>query len=932
MKIDETNLRGEWKLKKPFSKLAAVVVLALLCSLLPLTAFAQENADSHKNAAKLDMLFIGAHPDDEAGGLSTYGQWIEQYGYKMGVLTITRGEGGGNAAGPEEGADLGILREGEERAAVSLAGIGQVFNLDKVDFYYNVSAPLTEQVWGHESTLEKVVRTVRMTQPEIIFTMNPSPTPGNHGHHQYAARMAVEAFYAAADPNVFPDQIKKEGLKPWKVKKIVYRGAAGTGSNVGQACEAVFTPTEPTDKVYGVWGGRTSAKSGKTWAQIERNAQKLYVSQGWAVFGDVPTDPNQLGCDRFTEFDSRVPITKDNTSSTALLEGALLTGTQGMPLGTELHVTTSDYNITPGETFKITAEIVNNGGPAMTDGVATLELPDGLVAKSEVSVPVKLAKGQSTKVTFDVGTSDSFAAKRYRVNVKLTAGGKTGWSSSIVEGVSEVTSALQPLPHVKQFQDWTETHHVQHLANLIKPVFSIGVGETKTVTVNVKNNSSSVQNSEVSLQLPTGFAAEQSSMAVNGLQPGEVKAVTFTVKNTDTTLKTSNQGGKGGDYDFSITTTTGGKSVVQNAAINLVPVTEIGAAVSPVVDGEAHDGEYGHSHDLDLSRVWEGETPTSAADASGTARVSFDDEALYFYVKVVDDKLGTVLPASDAKRHWRTDSVEITIDPRGDSENTSTTFKVGIFPTTVEGKPAAYRDADNYQGPIDVTAPGMEIASKIDPANYNGYTIEAKIPFSVLPSAVDPAKMAFNIFIYDSDTTDKTGQTRLGWSTWGGVQGDPYRWGHGYLTGYTPDPSLPTTPKTPIIPLDVAHSTLSPQSILQSAMNGVPLASGVAADKNSLNIEGKPTVKDGKVSVKLKAGQKGTANLFVWSSGKIQDKKSVSLASKQVVQVSLNFPAAEEAYHEDHEPSVGQQLVGSYLLISYETADGKTLSFAYPLE
>ncbi|MPZ96517.1 MAG: hypothetical protein GEU96_16795, partial [Propionibacteriales bacterium] len=45
----------------------------------------------------LDVLFIGAHPDDEAGRLSTYGQWNEYEGMDTGVITITRGEGGGNA-------------------------------------------------------------------------------------------------------------------------------------------------------------------------------------------------------------------------------------------------------------------------------------------------------------------------------------------------------------------------------------------------------------------------------------------------------------------------------------------------------------------------------------------------------------------------------------------------------------------------------------------------------------------------------------------------------------------------------------------------------------------------------------------------------------------------------------------------------------------
>jgi len=95
----------------------------------------------------LDVLFIGAHPDDEAFGLAAYGQWNEYAGVETGVITVTRGEGGGNAVGTEEGPALGLLREDEERRAVGTAGIEHIFNLDKVDFYYTVSAPLTEQVW-----------------------------------------------------------------------------------------------------------------------------------------------------------------------------------------------------------------------------------------------------------------------------------------------------------------------------------------------------------------------------------------------------------------------------------------------------------------------------------------------------------------------------------------------------------------------------------------------------------------------------------------------------------------------------------------------------------------------------------------------------------------------------------------------------------------
>src|SRR5690606_39405955 len=123
------------------------------------------------------------------------------------------------------------------------------------------------------------------------------------------------------------------------------------------------------------------------------------------------------------------------------------------------------------------------------------------------------------------------------------------------------------------------------------------------------------------------------------------------------------------------------------------------------------------------------------------------------------------------------------------------------------------------QGPLAETAPGLELASSVsDP--YDGYVIETFIPFDLLPAPVDPENMTMNIFIYDSDTDDLTGQTRLGWSTWGGVQGDPYRWGHVHLVDFTLSDGGEVQP--PQMPLEAAQSVDSPQSIVQSAGDGVP--------------------------------------------------------------------------------------------------------------
>jgi LmbE family N-acetylglucosaminyl deacetylase len=277
-------------------RLAASLALAAGLAGLAPPAQAALAASAHAapRPAGLDVLFVGAHPDDESGNLSAYGQWNEQRHVRTGVLTITRGEGGGNAVGTEEGPALGLLREAEERKAVAKAGITDIHYLDKVDFYYTVSDRLTRDIWGHDSTLAKVVRLVRETRPKVITTMTPSPIPGQHGNHQEAGRLAVEAYYLAADPKAFPEQLGKEHLKPWRAGRLLHQEHL-VKSGTGPSCETTFTPTDKSADVYGVWGGRAS-KQGRTWAQIEAEAGRLYASQGWAHNPDPPADPNKIGC------------------------------------------------------------------------------------------------------------------------------------------------------------------------------------------------------------------------------------------------------------------------------------------------------------------------------------------------------------------------------------------------------------------------------------------------------------------------------------------------------------------------------------------------------------------------------------------------------------------------------------------------------------
>ncbi len=85
----------------------------------------------------------------------------------------------------------------------------------------------------------------------------------------------------------------------------------------------------------------------------------------------------------------------------------------------------------------------------------------------------------------------------------------------------------------------------------------------------------------------------------------------------------------------------------------------------------------------------------------------------------------------DIRAQLRSDAVGITIDPPGTSRDTSTVLQAAAFPCTTEGFGArGFRDADANQGLMEETAPGMEVASiRTD----DGYTIEAKIPWAVMP-------------------------------------------------------------------------------------------------------------------------------------------------------------------------------------------------------
>src|SRR2546428_2081923 len=163
-------------------------------------------------------MCIAAHPDDEDG--TSLIVMRRKYGAHTVSLFSTFGEGGQNAIGPELYEQLCPIHARETMAAAEIQGSEPHF-LGLKDFGYSKSADEAFKFWGHDEALRRMVLEIRKLRPDVIIT-NHSVTTNDHGHHQATARLVVEAFDAAADPNRFPEQLK-DGVVTWQVQRLFVR-------------------------------------------------------------------------------------------------------------------------------------------------------------------------------------------------------------------------------------------------------------------------------------------------------------------------------------------------------------------------------------------------------------------------------------------------------------------------------------------------------------------------------------------------------------------------------------------------------------------------------------------------------------------------------------------------------------------------------------
>ena len=132
------------------------------------------------------VLYVAAHPDDEntrlLGYLANNRHMLAAY------LSMTRGGGGQNLIGSEQGVLLDVIRNEELLAARRIDGAVQRFTRMR-DFGYSKSAAETLAIWNHDEALADVVWAIRSFQPDIVIARFDEDPP-NHGHHTASAILA----------------------------------------------------------------------------------------------------------------------------------------------------------------------------------------------------------------------------------------------------------------------------------------------------------------------------------------------------------------------------------------------------------------------------------------------------------------------------------------------------------------------------------------------------------------------------------------------------------------------------------------------------------------------------------------------------------------------------------------------------------------------
>jgi len=274
---------------------------------------------------------------------------------------------------------------------------------------------------------------------------------------------------------------------------------------------------------------------------------------------------------------------------------------------------------------------------------------------------------------------------------------------------------------------------IEHLAGRFHADASLVAGEPNEVRLDLRDDTATSVAGDIKLSVPTGWTVEPSQRHVQ-VSAGKSVPVQFRV---------TPPADARADVEFAASFAVGGPLIEANARVHPVPRAMVPRLKhAPKLDGTGAGWESVPALVIAPTNLVQGKV-ADAADSSAVFRLAHDGRTFFVDVDVKDDVVVTNIAPDDIKGHWRSDSVEICLDPVGGAEHTMGCYKLGIFPFDTTGVVRAARDADANQGPVEETAPGTRVVSR---RTVDGYRIQAAIPFREIGvRSAKKARLGFNL-------------------------------------------------------------------------------------------------------------------------------------------------------------------------------------------
>lgn len=553
----------------------------LVVSLLPVSGTAAQTQEPDVdlwNAVKpldttVTFLNTGAHPDDERSDFLAY--LSRGLGVTTASMIANRGEGGQNEIGNELGNALGIIRSREMIEAAKITGV-TAYHLSETtsdaiyDFGFSKSPDETLEKWDEDIAYERLIRFIRTYQPDIVMPSFRN-TPTQHGHHRAMEILSENAFKDAADPAVYPEQLK-EGLSVWQIKKLFLPAAskdtATTSIEIGMY-DPIYQMSYPQlgeesrymHKSQGM-GNDISVEPRQTHLELLFSA--VDTNKSSELFAGVPYDfaewaktlpknANSLSVqytklqdqlesiiasypDRGTVFTQSQKALKDVLRLQKMTEKAKLDDELKSDLLHKLSLKEAQLQeasfvsssldvkaealstvLTKGQDTTVTVTLKNNGSHELEHTAVELLAPEGWTVKANGKEKA-LAPGETATLTFNVSVPED--AEFYHAYKEPVLQAKVSYKNdgAAVEQVRELDGTIAVLPDAAVTLNPEDI--IVNTANVQKEI---------PVTAKVKNYFNGATQASVTLKAPAGWEVEPKTATVDFSSQFEEQEVAFTL-------------------------------------------------------------------------------------------------------------------------------------------------------------------------------------------------------------------------------------------------------------------------------------------------------------------------------------------------------------------------------------------------------------------